>query len=101
MKGQIMTTEKPRSDAEYEALATAIEDGDYTVTGPATVHRGRPRKGEERASTRATTVRMPEATLAVLEEMAAAEKVTTSDIIRTAADEFIARRLTAAPGVER
>lgn len=98
-----MSTEKPRSDEEYESLATAIEDGAYTVTtGSTTVHRGRPRQGEDRVAMRATSVRIPEGTLALLEELAAADQVATSELIRIAADEFVARRLAArAPGPSR
>lgn len=89
-----MNTENRRSNPDYEALASSIEDGDYTVLPPVVVHRGRPRNGESRVAARATSVRLPEATLALLEELAAAEQTTTSELIRTAANEFLARRMT-------
>lgn len=91
-------SEKKRSAEEYAALADAIEDGDYEVVGPVTVHRGRPRKGEEREAMRATSVRLPETTLTLLEEFAAADHTTTSELIRAAADEYAARRLNSTAG---
>jgi len=87
-----MTDRTPRYEKDYEDLATAIEKGDYDVVGSAPVVRGRPRTGVERVEARATSVRIPVTTLQELESLAAEDHTTVSEILRTAVDEYLARR---------
>lgn len=82
----------PRDEKDYEELASAVEAGDYDVVGPATVARGRPRAGAPRVEARATSVRIPVTTLQELESLAAEDHTTVSETLRTAVDEYLARR---------
>ncbi|MFT4087996.1 MAG: ribbon-helix-helix protein, CopG family [Gordonia sp. (in: high G+C Gram-positive bacteria)] len=88
-----MAAEREQTADDYAALAASIEEADYTVRSPATVHRGRPRKGRNRTPSRITSVRISEATLDVVEELASAEGRTTSDLIREAVEQYLARHL--------
>lgn len=85
----------PRYEKDYEDLATAVEAGEYDVVGSAPVVRGRPRAGIERVEARVTSVRIPVTTLQALESLAAEDHTTVSQTLRTAVDEYLARRRTA------
>ncbi len=91
-----MTRKTPRTDAEYAAMADAVERGDYTpVPGSAVIsahlRMGRPTGTTKRGASPIRNVRFPGDMDAQLTSTADAEGITPSELIRTAVGEYLAR----------
>ncbi|MFW0792443.1 ribbon-helix-helix domain-containing protein [Gordonia sp. CPCC 205515] len=84
-----------RSVEEYEEMARAAMDGEFTPSGPpedgSTLVMGRPRKGAEEGVSPVRAVRFPQQLLDDLERYAAETHTTTSEVVRRAAIEYLAR----------
>jgi hypothetical protein len=85
-----------RTEKDYEAMGHAVEAGAYTVRSGvemgATLRMGRPIKSEKPAGkTPVLTVRLPDELRTELDEIAASEGISTSELVRRSVVELLGR----------